>query len=89
MRGNWVGKIIKGGYSEIFKEIPTTYTRKNYERDRWKQEDFESTINAFKERQWASMLPVEVLAFLQGPREEESFRITTKKNFRSSCVFRH
>jgi hypothetical protein len=30
--------------------MSTTYKRKNVERDRWKKEDFERAINAFKEK---------------------------------------
>jgi hypothetical protein len=31
-----------------------------------------------KEKQWVSMLPVELLEFLQGPEEDDFSRITTK-----------
>jgi hypothetical protein len=47
---NEVGKAIKGRFSEvfIFKEILTAYKRKNDERGRWKKENLEWAINAFK-----------------------------------------
>jgi hypothetical protein len=50
LKEDGAGKILKGriNYVFIFKEMPTTYRRKNYERGRWEQESLERARNAFK-----------------------------------------
>jgi hypothetical protein len=58
---------MKGRFSEVFvfKEMPTTYKRKNYESIDANGKIWKRTINAFKERQWVSVLSAELLAVLQ------------------------